>query len=396
MKGRKFLYAAVALLAGVLGVGLYLGYGHEGEIARLMREAEKRGLTTRVGTIARYEDNSAPTRLPLAGLASMRELTRYRFGSGNPEQLGRLVASTEPFVPLIEDYAQTKGQHFDDWSNADRVSVIKSPAVLGMHGYMAAVNGDYEKAIRYVRLIRRTADKAMQTGIGEMANTSATRWANIVLSELAFRLRNQPGAFSRLDALLDEHPVVDFKKSLVDELAYNLAVIDDIQNGDMPYGYVADSDFLIYDFNKTDREFGRTRVDLLKLIISRYDNWDNRQFAVDESKFSVDLQDRNLHDSLISQAASSTAWAKRRELDELAARCAMNLTLAAYRHKMETGKNATTEQLAELGYEVTDPWTDKPFGLEFEGERVHVTGLRGWRGFGDSKVVPKRFLTSHP
>ncbi|MDQ2987233.1 MAG: hypothetical protein M3R13_11055 [Armatimonadota bacterium] len=291
----------------------------------------------------------------------------------------RLIASTDPFFGLIKQFATAKGQQFDDWSNSDRASVIYSPKVLGMRGYIAAVEGDYEEAEEMVKLIHKTSKRAIATGIGQLPNLMAIRWSNIICAELAFRTSENKARMNQVVSLINDQPRIDHKATLGEELSAYLAHIDAVDAGTVSYGPPTSNGLGFYDFNRTNRAMGKTRVDVLRAFIDGFDKWNQRDTLVSNA---LSLVGKSFHDEMVSTAVHGIAWAKQREIDQDAADRAIRLTVAAYAARGATGVAPTVATLAKAGIETVDPWTDKPFTLEFEGNRIFVVGIRSDRTRG--------------
>jgi hypothetical protein len=394
MKRKRTLVLLLATGVAIVATNRYYAYDFVDEVAHLRQEANRRGLLNFVST--RSPETFAgisPSRLPFAGLHTQRQIARYRFGESDPQSLGRLVASAAPFYELIEDYAAKGLQNHEDWASEDYSAAVHSAKLLGMRALVDARAGEFQRAIDGVRLLHRFARQTAEDGLGSMASMQAVRWSNIVCAELSARFKSRADR-AAIKALTAEQPTYNYKSDLAKQLSGFLLHLDAIEVDAINVSPPDSFGPITFNLDETDRSIGESRVAVLKEFIRGYDLWNSNELLGDALP-TVDLTGLNAKEEFVTEARVQVSWLKRNEVEQLAKRRAIALTIAADEWHAKNGHWPTAATLAKQGLETVDPYTGKEFGLDFSDGRVHVTGLRTDRTRGLFKG-PKILIETLP
>lgn len=380
MKLKRILWVVVGLVT--LGIGVYSIQGRraQSEVDRLIGQAHGRGLRTELNAVVLRQYVGERQLARLAGLESRRDLRSLKFDSSNVQEARGLIASADRYFAPIAEFANMKvysprrdfhsGTSFEDYS-----TLFAAVQLEGWRGYLLAEDNKLADAIASIEVLKglmaRLHDEKFQ--IGNAIAYKAQRW----ISRIALRLAEQSAdaaAVERIQAAVSSLPEHDFKGSLSWELAGDLAYLDEIEIGKYapPPVYLFNIQFRVA---RTPAHLNAVRAAVLKAVIRGFDEWDSAPLEIVSSHEFQFIED-DLERSILQSIAQAVDWQRRDERNDLADRRALALTLAAYQHRVATGKLPTVAELERAGQNATDPWDGNKMTLHQDGDRIWVGALR--------------------
>lgn len=391
---RKRIILVVSGLVG-LSIGAYFvqGYRLRSEVDRLIGEAHGRGIKTDLQDILLPRSESGTmTVKALAGIVAHRELRRLRFDDSNIVNARKLVASATDEFDTIAEFAGLEVYAPRRELSAGMVAQDYSTLAGALHaeawrGYLLAVDGEFDQAVQSTRIltgfIERLQDEGLPVGhmIGQRGHLGIQR---IVLKLAQSNSRNAE-RIDRLIAVSRAVPMHDFRSIVQFELASNLLLIDEVQQGKLESSRPVSIGPLQFRFARTPQALDHERMETLRVSIEAYDSWDTAPLdPVDPGDARMVRDDLLLH--LTPAIRSLINYNRRIERHDIANRRALSLTLEAYSWRAKHGKLPSVVDLDAEGIEAKDPWTGDLLTLhEAEKGRIWVGAMRP-----NPKAMPPR------
>jgi hypothetical protein len=382
---KKSIFAVFGI--AVLTVAAYhIAAGQaQAEVDRLIGEAHGRGMMTTHQTIALSPTGEGTSaRKAFDALAEHRALGVQRFSETPDIKTRELVASLDEYYEPIAKFSDLK--RYAPFRNLDEghivvedyVAIDRAGKAEGLRGYVFAVDGNFDGALRSVKtlngLIARLHDENFPAG-----NYSALRvqtWVERILLKLAQDYGGNSLRAQRLIEAAKSIPPHNFKLAVQGSLAGDLDYLDAVQYGQVR-SFETPGYFLgvQYRFTETPFSLNKVRIRLLKTALNAHKTWKTADLEMLDGGGPA-LQHRELGESLNLLLQDSIDRARRMERNDVARRRALQLTLAAYEQRAKTGAMPKVTQLEAKGYNATDPWHGNRMTLHVDNGRIWVGALR--------------------
>lgn len=355
-------------------------------VNELISRAHSRGLATDFDEITNPRGLGTAELRGMSGITSQQELARLGFSEDKVSRARELLVSADPYFTAIRDFATTElysPQRIYNVSTTynDYSTIRAAIEAEGWLGYVSASDGNLKQALSSLKSLKGLMARSLDEGapIGMLVARSAERWIwrTAVCMARNAKTADEIAAIEQLTASLEP---IDFKSSLSWLLTDSLSYVRGVETGDLVGNPPTRFLNIEFRFTESSVSLDSVRADVLGRAIDLHDNWDKLPVNV---AIPGSLEDDGLH-GLADDLDLDAHIFRREETNERADRRALALTLAAYKHKLESGKVPTIQQLSDKGLNATDPWNGKPMTLQQSDGRLWIGAQRPTALGGDT------------